>query len=987
MAAELSMDGMNGAQSDQDRFFRDLRAFHAERGTSIDTNARVNGKHVDLHKLFEVVKARGGYDAVSAEKLAWRKVGHEFNLGQTNAAAYAFALKTVYYKNLAAFEIKTVHGKEPPPKEILELVSAKGGDLLSRTVENFRIPTKVAQQSDQSDESGDEAKGTPKPDKMDLDDPGSMGRTSRGLRQAPPQRVLFQPDVSSTRQPRHSSTQMQSPQPTPSATAILNHVYNPASNPNSMSFNIASYEPRPQMPLTLRSVLTPSSNHNLFQDKVRLLREANAQRMGRGSPVVKGMMLPGTGFDGPNIYVRTLHALRSSVPEEQAYALHHLVKISHERGDKYKFEAFPGLAEGLLDKVLEVSNLFYYVRWEVSYADDYPSNEKHVLNAMTGTPDILDRLRALQTRDTGDELETEEFNSRLAKINEAGLVIRNMSLLEENARFLSEQPIVRDWLTVALNLPKDPLLVELTHYALDIAEQLTKYWALDTTNPLYSSLVQQLDNVDRGAVLTTLRAVSRISMNLEDANKLQAVPLNIVQRLFEWMMLDDEELVHACLDFLYQYTAVPDNVAFLLLQNDHGDLPLGPFIAHLTRLLLYNSHDEFRYKLVRSGKPPIAAREIPTLPQDLLTAIVKIEEPERSSQWLKTCFEENPEEDITQIALWHAYQTRFSEFSTPQNPLLPAADFIKNVSNTFTSANAQVINGPSQKFIIKGISPRHSPMDLSGRVYQRCLWKAPNALKVCGAFLLKPKTMWEHVVSTHLGIPQGEDGSFEMSSFAMTNGHQPEIVRDCYWASCSHFSSPIASTVGRPSRRAIATHIRTHLPDSTVLSTVRTKHNKSKPVGPDSTSEKSPSITSTDTKPRKRKHDVLVDSDFDAQEQILETHLFRNTAVEGDKGEHPAGLPLTSVLILRNLARNVPKAVLGMESQDRDDEMSDSMALKGRGPGGGGGTMMVAHGPNGVVSKLYGPYLDELWYVMAHNKALRKYLEDLLALVEKGVNG
>ena len=69
--------------------------------TPLDVNAKVNGKHIDLYRLFEIVAARGGYDAVSAEKLAWRKIGQEFNLGQTNAAAYAFALKTTYYKNLA----------------------------------------------------------------------------------------------------------------------------------------------------------------------------------------------------------------------------------------------------------------------------------------------------------------------------------------------------------------------------------------------------------------------------------------------------------------------------------------------------------------------------------------------------------------------------------------------------------------------------------------------------------------------------------------------------------------------------------------------------------------------------------------------------------------------------------------------------------------------------------------------------------------------
>ena len=68
---------------------------------NVDFQARVNTKHIDLYKLWNVVRSKGGYDAVSAEKLAWRKVGLEFNLGSANAAAYAFALKTTYYKNLA----------------------------------------------------------------------------------------------------------------------------------------------------------------------------------------------------------------------------------------------------------------------------------------------------------------------------------------------------------------------------------------------------------------------------------------------------------------------------------------------------------------------------------------------------------------------------------------------------------------------------------------------------------------------------------------------------------------------------------------------------------------------------------------------------------------------------------------------------------------------------------------------------------------------
>lgn len=64
-------------------------------------NAKVNSKLIDLFELFQVVADRGGYDRVSSEKLAWRKIALDFNVGHQNAAAYAFALKTLYYKNLA----------------------------------------------------------------------------------------------------------------------------------------------------------------------------------------------------------------------------------------------------------------------------------------------------------------------------------------------------------------------------------------------------------------------------------------------------------------------------------------------------------------------------------------------------------------------------------------------------------------------------------------------------------------------------------------------------------------------------------------------------------------------------------------------------------------------------------------------------------------------------------------------------------------------
>src|SRR3984957_14447878 len=126
---------------------------------------------------------------------------------------------------------------------------------------------------------------------------------------------------------------------------------------------------------------------------------------------------------GPNIYIRALLALQSNNVEEEAYALHHLVKISHERGDKYRFDGFPGLAEALIVKVVEVASLFYDVKWEISYRDDEMNQEKNVLNGLTGTPDLLQRIRSLTVIDMQDDLLPEDVTAALGRVHEAGLIL------------------------------------------------------------------------------------------------------------------------------------------------------------------------------------------------------------------------------------------------------------------------------------------------------------------------------------------------------------------------------------------------------------------------------------------------------------------------------------------------------------------------------------------------------------------------------------
>ncbi|KAK5987867.1 hypothetical protein PT974_12002 [Cladobotryum mycophilum] len=169
-------------------FMTKLKDYHNKRGTLLDPEPKVGLVHLDLFKVFNHIVANGGYDKVSEEKLAWRRMAAELGLFSNNEASTAFALKEKFYKNLAAYEIKTVHGKEPPPKEILEDVTAKGASLLTRTKENFRGKRESNVGATDSAASGDD--GTPVRERPALDAAASA-RASRGLREAPLKEFSF----------------------------------------------------------------------------------------------------------------------------------------------------------------------------------------------------------------------------------------------------------------------------------------------------------------------------------------------------------------------------------------------------------------------------------------------------------------------------------------------------------------------------------------------------------------------------------------------------------------------------------------------------------------------------------------------------------------------------------------------------------------------------------------------------------------------------
>ncbi|KAL1898612.1 hypothetical protein Sste5346_003516 [Sporothrix stenoceras] len=820
-------------------FIAKLRDYHAKRGTNFEAEPKVGQTPVDLLKLFKVIVEHGGYDKISEEKLAWRNMVNALELYSNNEASAAYSLKLAYYKNLAAYEITTIHKQEPPPPEILEHLSAKGGGLLTRTLENFgghRANMRPSGAFDTPMGGTGDPIATPTHRDHGAADPNGTplsGRASRGLREAPPQRVIFQPDTASTRQSRHASGQQagggsnashhgpagqQHLPGTPQSGAQQsfgmqpfppnqNHhlplhqqqhapqqqshqrnasmVYNP---PNSELFSstVQSYEPHGPVPVVLKLAEAPANAPAKFLQQSRLQRlQASGVSLSRFA--ARPPVPPGN--EGPNIYVRCLGALRSGLQAEEAFALSHLVKISYERGDKYKFESFPGLAEGLIEKALQVGSLFYHdVQWKVSYDQDVDENDLGELDGVNGTPDILERIAQLQPRDTMDCIQTEAFADQMVLIIEAALTVRNMVTLPENAYFVADFAPCRDFLCIALNLPDRDAVVELKHCALDIAEQLTPFLILGDNDPLYQTLLRQLDSPDRGVVLTALRAIGRISMNLAETNRLGSVPPTVLQRVMQWLLLNDDELMDACLDFLYQYTAVAANVDRLLRSVRTEEL-----VKQLVGLLSHGAKRGVKELVLQPERKLPASEEVLALPPDLLTRLVATDEPERCYTWLRCFFEEDSDSSITQIAIWQAYQSSFLQpVQQSGRTMLGAAEFIRNVTHVYHAAGAQIQKeqtpqGEVQKFIIKGIRPRRRPISPEGQEFFRCQWRmpaaatansAPLASPSCGIFFDAADKLYEHILKDHVGEKPGADGK-------VANVKERDVR--CLWAGCRKY--------------------------------------------------------------------------------------------------------------------------------------------------------------------------------------------------------
>lgn len=261
-----------------------------------------------------------------------------------------------------------------------------------------------------------------------------------------------------------------------------------------------------------------------------------------------------------------------------------------------------------------------------------------------------------------------------------------------------------------------------------------------------------------------------------------------------------------------------------------------------------------------------------------------------------------------------------------------AKDFITNVTAVFPSALARVVPHESDrsrsKYTMKGISPRAVPIDIRGRALVRCQWRnsvrpsteadtfplAPLH-KECDLWFpsSSPEDLWTHIVESHLEIPRDPDNPRRFNDRSVRDSGRKF---SCLWTGCHRYPLP-----GIDEPYKICMHIKTHLPESGHRATVRAKYTK-------------------DTK------QPLASTKMD-------TH-YMNTPVD-DKG-HPVGIPLSALLVLRNLARQMLKI--------------DGKDMRGR---------------QTLIERHFALHMERICHVMTYNYSLRHYTPEFIQYISKGI--
>ncbi|EMD41916.1 hypothetical protein CERSUDRAFT_147324 [Gelatoporia subvermispora B] len=445
---------------------------------------------------------------------------------------------------------------------------------------------------------------------------------------------------------------------------------------------------------------------------------------------------------------RMLLALRSGIDTEVTWALDRLCRLCNN--EQFLLRAIPGLTDALFE-------------WPDWYVNGGAEECTRMATLFSLPPELeLKRRYALESL----------------------FVLRNAALNQQpNADELAGHPRTRTLVLTALHRvrPRSDTTMEFMLYIIELFQAVSPALILpppqapalaNPITPLQEILAETSNRSIIIACLATLELLMTNPLNaphLHENSPALEVSLRILPLAHDKVMLD------AAVNYLYVHLAYPPMTKAFLL---HPKMPAT--LRLLVSVLLSEQVEEtVTFEIggpVHTAPPPQELMRNHELTKDELDRIISLTEPERCFEW-KTMFVSNPDGELTQVDFWSLYKDTFTPYQD-REALLVASEVIKNVTLVFQNAQAMVLPGPPQRFIVRGVDRRK---DDTALLNLKCMWSecVVGPLASTGA-------LYEHVLEEHINPTEGSEAT-------------------CKWATCNHPAMP------KPQLR---THVLTHLPSS-----------------------------------------------------------------------------------------------------------------------------------------------------------------------------
>ncbi|KAF9359284.1 Chromatin structure-remodeling complex protein rsc9 [Mortierella sp. AD094] len=423
---------------------------------------------------------------------------------------------------------------------------------------------------------------------------------------------------------------------------------------------------------------------------------------------------------------RILLSLKSDLPNEIDWAFSRLISLSYE-WNEFSLNMIPGLLNELL-----------------SFAQPF-----------------FDWWTSLETREHEELMDEDLLNisdtHNMERILQVFHILRNLSFLEHNTVILTEHSVFRKMLQQGLSMPPSTQLNELRVYCLDTLECLSIHITLRSKFDVYlRELHRLLQTNDKAMILGSLRALTRLAANEHNEKILSDIDPEIIDRISQLLLVQDEELIGATLDYLYQFSSFHGDAAVQIAKNFPGNI-----VSALVQFLSW-------------GSPKSLPAPVTVDPAQQI-----LHEPYRALHWLQSNFESNPQAYIYESELFKLYQTKFLQ----HGPMLRSADLVTVSRVGFPKMETNYVQeaeGMPPIQVIKGIAKKHW-VDFSGaddRVI--CRWIG------CQAVVSTEAELFKHAVQEHIPPTMG--------------------LYTCQWLSCRRFTTPTHD------RQTVVKHLKTHFP-------------------------------------------------------------------------------------------------------------------------------------------------------------------------------